>query len=171
MDLSQHFNAIMRAVGNARQGVTKPVFLFVSQLTPMVNVDLLIKNEMGQTLLIWRHDEFYGPGWHVPGGVIRFKELAETRIHKVAEAELGAAVVAGNNPLCIHEIMAPHRDIRGHFISMLYRCTLRVQPDPAKKSRNAPPYQNGQWQWHTHCPDNIIHQHEIYRDYINDPTY
>lgn len=41
----------------------------------MVNVDLLIKNvSSNETLLTWREDEYYGPGWHVPGGIVRFKE-------------------------------------------------------------------------------------------------
>ena len=59
-------------------------FLLVSQLTPLVNVELLIDDKEKGSLLTWRHDEFYGPGWHLPGGIVRFKELASTRIKKVA---------------------------------------------------------------------------------------
>lgn len=166
-DLSEHFNAISEAVGDARKGLTNPVFLFISRLTPMVNVDLLIKNEAGQTLLTWRHDEFYGPGWHIPGGVIRFKESTATRIAKVAESELGVTVVAEKKPICMHEVMAPHRDIRGHFISILYACTLTTQPNIAQKSHDQHPLKNGQWKWHDSCPSDIIPQHEIYRKHIN----
>lgn len=166
LDLQQHFDAILRVVGNARLGLPKPVFLFVSQLVPMVNVDLLIKNAQGQTLLTWREDEFYGPGWHVPGGIVRFKELAEVRIQKVAESELHAKVIADKTPICVKEVMANHRDVRGHFISMLYRCELDGALNSALAYHANQAQQNGHWQWHDGCPDNIIPQHEMYRAYV-----
>ena len=167
LDLNVHFDAISLAIGDARKGLTKPVFLFISKLTPMVNVDLLIKNKVGQTLLTWRHDEFYGPGWHIPGGVIRFKESTEMRIAKVAETELGINVISEKTPICIHEVMAPHRDIRGHFISMLYSCTPTTQPNPALEFHDQHLLKNKKWKWHENCPADIIYQHEIYREYIN----
>ena len=167
LDLSAHFSSILSAVGNARQGLPKPVFFFVSQLVPMVNVDLLIKNAEGQTLLTWREDEFYGPGWHVPGGIIRFKELAETRIQKVAESELKVSVNAEKTPICVKEVMANNRDVRGHFVSMLYRCELTGLLNPLQAYQAGEPNQNGHWQWHDSCPDNIIPQHEMYRAYIS----
>jgi colanic acid biosynthesis protein WcaH len=166
LDLSTHFSAILSAVGNARLGLPKPVFFFVSQLVPMVNVDLLIKNTQGHTLLTWREDEFYGPGWHVPGGIIRFKEFAETRIQKVAESELNTTVIAEKTPVCVKEVMANNRDVRGHFISMLYRCELVGALNPAHIYQANQPHQNGHWQWHDGCPENIIPQHEMYRQYI-----
>ena len=58
----------------------------------MINVDLLIRDDTDRTLLTWRHDAFYGPGWHVPGGIIRFKESAANRIAAVAQGELGTKV-------------------------------------------------------------------------------
>jgi ADP-ribose pyrophosphatase YjhB (NUDIX family) len=164
--LSDHFSAILQAVGDAKHGLTKPIFLFVSQLVPMVNVDLLIKNAQGQTLLTWREDEFYGPGWHVPGGIIRFKELAETRIQKVAQLELGVHVVAEKTPICVKEVMAKNRDVRGHFISMLYRCELVSALNLAQAYKEYQPQQNGHWQWHDGCPENIIPQHEMYRTWM-----
>jgi ADP-ribose pyrophosphatase YjhB (NUDIX family) len=163
LDLTQHFFAILSAVGNAREGLTKPIFLFVSQLVPMINVDLLITNTQGQILLTWREDEFYGPGWHVPGGVIRFKELAETRIQKVAQSELGVNVIAEKTPVCVKEVMAENRDVRGHFISMLYCCELVGALSLAQAYQQNQPHQNGHWQWHDGCPENIIPQHEMYR--------
>lgn len=166
-DLSTYFSAILDAVGNARKGLSKPVFLFVSQLTPMVNVDLLIQNDRGETLLTWREDEFYGPGWHVPGGVIRFKEYAKTRIEKVAQSELGVEVIAGEHPVCIREVMAADRDVRGHFISMLYACDLVGNLLAALEYTPNQQNQNGHWKWHQGCPGNLIRQHEMYRAYIN----
>ncbi len=159
---------VMQAIENPRLSLPKDVFYFISQLTPMVNVDLLIKNASGETLLTWRADEFYGPGWHIPGGILRFKEHAATRIQKVAESELDASVTAEATPVVVREVMAPHRDIRGHFISMLYRCKLTSMPDEAHRFDPGNP-RNNQWMWHKGCPANIIPQHEAYRSLIDGP--
>lgn len=165
-DLTSHFSAILSYIGDAKKGLSKPIFLFISQLTPIVNVDLLIKNTKGQTLLTWRCDEYYGPGWHVPGGVIRFKELASERIKAVAKAELGTEVTAQCDPICVHEVMAPHRDLRGHFISLLYKCELNGALDESKAAISDGLFNNGDWKWHDHCPDNLITQHHIYRQFM-----
>jgi colanic acid biosynthesis protein WcaH len=75
--LAQILDKAMASVTDAQKGLPQELFYFVSQLTPMVNVDLLIKNQKGQTLLTWRDDQFYGSAWHIPGGIIRFKESFE----------------------------------------------------------------------------------------------
>ncbi|MGJ8620595.1 MAG: NUDIX domain-containing protein [Methylophilaceae bacterium] len=167
-ELKPHFSAILSCIADAKKGLSKPIFLFLSQLTPMVNVDLLIKNEKGQTLLTWRHDEYYGPGWHIPGGIVRFKELASDRIKAVAQAELSAIVTAGCEPICVREIMAPHRDVRGHFISLLYKCELISALDETKAYITDDLLSNGQWKWHDACPDNLIAQHQMYRPFMKD---
>jgi colanic acid biosynthesis protein WcaH len=157
---------VMDSVSDARQGLPIELFLFVSQLTPLVNVDLLIKNRDGQTLMTWREDEFYGPGWHIPGGVIRFKEAAKHRIAEVAKSELGAVVRAEEHPLLVRELVAPHRDVRGHFMSLLYRCELVSGPyDGLRRSAARP--KHGEWEWLDGCPDQIIWQHEVYRAVID----
>lgn len=154
------------AVGNAAHGLPEEVFLLVSSLTPMINVDLLIRDGMGRNLLTWRHDAFYGPGWHIPGGIIRFKEKTSSRIAAVAAAELGANVRFDTTPLCINEITNPSRDIRGHFISLLYACTLTSAPDEARRCRDTPP-EHGQWAWHAGAPEALIKVHEIYRPFLD----
>jgi ADP-ribose pyrophosphatase YjhB (NUDIX family) len=153
------------ATGSARKGLPEPVFLLTSSLTPLLNVDLLISNEQGQTLLTWRHDAFYGPGWHVPGGIVRFKERFEDRIAAVAHSELGVEVDADPQPLNIQQIFHPERDVRGHFVSFLFRCQLRSEPDPTRQFRTQAA-RHGDWAWHQGCPPNLISQHEIYRHYL-----
>jgi colanic acid biosynthesis protein WcaH len=132
----------------------------------MINVDLLVKNKLGQTLLTWRDDKFYGPAWHIPGGIIRFKEKIEDRINKVAENELGCKVKFNTTPLDIREMMNKERDIRGHFISMLYTCEIIGEPEHLKKSIENNP-QPGQWSWHDEAPRNLLSVHEPFRKFIN----
>lgn len=164
-DLQAAINTIREAVGSAQNGLPEEVFLLVSSLTPLINVDLLIKDEAGRSLLTWRHDKFYGPGWHIPGGIIRFKESAFQRIAAVAKRELGARVEFDPDPIQTTEITHPDRDVRGHFISLLYACRLQSPLDPARVfDPNAP--HNGDWQWHDDIPEKLIPQHKIYRQVL-----
>lgn len=165
-DIQAHLDAILAHAKNPSSGLPQEVFYFVSQLTPMVNVDLLIRAPQGQTLLTWRSDQFYGPGWHLPGGIIRFKELAHQRIAAVAESELGAKVQAAEKPLAFFEKMAPNRNVRGHFIAFLYECKLLSVPCPSKAFTPDNP-QNGQWAWFSRCPENLISAQECFRSYID----
>jgi len=165
LDIRRLIDALEVHIGNASQGLPEDIFLFVSRLTPMINVDLLVKNAKNETLLTWREDEFYGPGWHVPGGIVRFKEPVAARINAVAKSELGASVEFEKEPLAMNEVINATRDTRGHFISLLYACDLTSPLDSALKYKTGPG-QNGQWAWHAGCPDNLISVHEMYRKYV-----
>jgi colanic acid biosynthesis protein WcaH len=66
----------------------------------------------------------------------------------------------------MQEVMVPQRDVRGHFISLLYRCRLLAPPAESLQYTGGTP-QAGQWQWHAGCPDNLIAVHGMYRDFIN----
>lgn len=165
-DLADLIARLDAALPNARGGLRHDLFLLVSRLTPMINVDLLIHDAAGRVLLTWRADAYYGPGWHVPGGIIRFRETAATRIAAVARIELGAEVEAEAEPCKISELFAPHRDVRGHFVSLLHRCTLITPLDKGMKFSGGVPM-NGQWHWFDRCPDNLIPVHEIYRPWLD----
>ncbi len=163
----ENLSAIKKNITNPRDGLSKDIFEFVSELTPLVCVDLLIKNKSNAVLLTWRDDEFYGPGWHFPGGIIRFKEEFKTRISKVAKMELGVKVKNHKYPLMIHEAMNKTRDTRGHFICLLFKVHLLSDLDPKKEFNKSIKDQNGFWKWHEKYPSNIIKQHKIYKKYFN----
>jgi ADP-ribose pyrophosphatase YjhB (NUDIX family) len=85
-------NTLEESISDPRRGLPEELFLFASRITPLVNVDLLVKDKLGKTLLTWRDDGYYPPSWHIPGGIIRYKETFAERIKEVARTELGAAV-------------------------------------------------------------------------------
>jgi ADP-ribose pyrophosphatase YjhB (NUDIX family) len=155
----------LELIDDPRNGLPDEVFILASQITPLLNVDLLIKNAHDEILLTWRDDEFYGPGWHVPGGILRFKEKLADRIRKVALAELGTEVSFAAAPIALNELFAPQRNVRGHFVSLLFECRLENPPLAALKFCPEMP-KNGQWQWHKTCPGNLIREHEIYRSFF-----
>lgn len=166
-ELKFHLDKVLEHVEDARDSLPIDVFYFVSQLTPLINVDLLIKNKKGQVLLTWRDDRFYGPAWHIPGGIIRFKEKIEDRIHQVASLELGATVNFSSEPIHIRGLINQERDIRGHFISMLYLCELTSNPVDGKSFKAGQPKQ-GEWAWHDKAPDNLLKVHESFRKFIDE---
>ncbi len=106
-------------------GLPEELFLFVSRLVPMVNVDLFISDDQGRVLLTWRDDEIFGAGWHIPGGMIRYKETAQDRIRAAALEELGAEVVIDGAPI-VEQLIEPERRLRGHLVALLYKCRLVV---------------------------------------------
>lgn len=163
MDVNEAIATLDQWAGSGEGGLPEELFFFVSRLTPLVNVDLLIQDEKKRTLLTWRDDHFFGRGWHLPGGVIRYKERAVDRIEKCAEEELGAGVDYEASPTAIVET-AEERRTRGHFISLLYKCTLQGEPDPARRAGEQPKV--GEWSWHDHCPDNILKVQQVYRKYF-----
>ena len=155
--------ALERTVDDPRQGLPEEIFRFVSRLTPLVNVDLLIQDERRGTLLTWRDDEFFGAGWHLPGGIIRYKETAGERVRACARHELGVDVTFEDSPVAVVEDIA-ERDTRGHHIAMLYRCRLLGELPTDRAASESP--LSGQWRWHTRCPKDILPVHAPYAKYF-----
>lgn len=166
-ELRHAIRQIEAAVGDARQGLPEEAFYLVSRLTPLVNVDLLIKDDEKNTLLTWRDDPYYGGGWHIPGGIIRFKESFSQRIQAVAALELGSAVAFDPTPLAVQQAMAPQRNDRGHFISLLFRCTLTAPLDETRRHDGTLPPRHGTWAWHARCPEDLLSVHRtLYREFL-----
>jgi hypothetical protein len=164
-ELLPHLQAIESAIGNPSEGLPEDVFLFLTRVTPMINVDLLIQNEAHQTLFTWRDDGYNLPGWHIPGGIIRYKETAADRICAVARLELGTRVAFDPMPLTVREVIRPSFKNRAHFVSLLFRCSLTAPPDPAMAFLEGSP-SPGEWAWHYGCPDNIIEVHRMHSSFF-----
>ena len=163
MKISEAIQYLEQQISDPHKGLPEDVFLFISRLTPLVNVDLLVKDERGRTLLGWRVDQYADAGWHLPGGILRFKEKMEGRLLKVAETEIGAAVEFDPVPVAINQIICDH-DTRGHCISLLYKCFLSGKYIP--KNDGLTNMDNGYLVWHDVCPANLVKVHEIYRNYM-----
>lgn len=165
MKIKYAVNMLESFIKDPSKGLPEEAFLFISRVTPLVNVDLLIKDEQNRTLMTWREDEYSDAGWHIPGGILRFKEIIADRVNTVAKGELGAEVNFDPVPLAINEVIHPARLTRGHFISLLFKCSLITQPDESLRYKGRHPKPN-EWMWHDSCPDNIIVVHEMYRQFI-----
>jgi ADP-ribose pyrophosphatase YjhB (NUDIX family) len=165
MRLDEHIDAIESAIADPRRGLPDEVFGLLTRLTPMNNVDLLIRNDRRETLLTWRDDGLYR-GWHIPGGIIRFKERMADRVAEVARLELGAAVTIKGAPVAVNEVIHVERHVRGHFIAFLFECELASGLDDSRRHAGGPPA-HGQWAWHGSFPSDMIRSHEMYRRFID----
>lgn len=163
MNIRQTIKFLDKQIQNPSLGLSEELFLFVSRMTPMVNVDLLIKDEKGRILLSWRDYKYDGTGWHVPGGIVRFKEKLETRILKVAEKEIGAKIEFDPVPIAVNQVICNH-NTRGHFISLLYKCFLSSKF--ISKNTGIKKGGRGYLKWHAFCPINLIKVHKMYRKYM-----
>lgn len=157
-----------RIVGDPTKGLPEDLFRFIGRITPLVNVDLLIRDDDARTLFTWRSDEIYGPGWHIPGGIIRYQETAHHRIREVARQELGTSVEADAAPLAVMENLATvaRERSRGHMISLLYRCRLNSDLDPRRRAVSDPP-NAGDWRWYAAAPPNLLKVQNMYRPFID----
>lgn len=171
MKISNLIKQLEVYIEDSSKGLPEDIFLFSTRIVPMINVDLLIQNDHSQTLLTWREDKFCGSGWHIPGGIIRYKEKIFDRIKEVAGSELGATVAVDGGLLAIQEMINPIRKNRGHFISLLYKCRLTSPLNREIQYENEGVSNSGEWAWHDQCPDNIVSVHEVYRRFIGKNTY
>ncbi len=163
--LSTALAQINSCIGDPRQGLPEEVFLFASSITPMVNVDLLVRNNEGHILLSWRDDRFSGRGWHVPGGVVRFKEPLIDRVQKTALNEFGCEVrLTSPIPEYIEFIREDGPPERSHFIAFVYNCRLPegITNPPLKVA----PGTVGHLAFHEFFPENMISFHYCYRKYF-----
>lgn len=162
-NINKNIKEIEKYIENPTKGLPEEVFLFISRITPMVSVELLIKDENNRTLLSWRNDQIFGKGWHMPGGVVRLNETIENRVIKVSESEIGTNVLFDKTPIKMCQCILNQKE-RCHFISFLYKCYLSSSfvPDNKELTSN----DNGYLMWHDKCPVNLLKAQKSYREYI-----
>ncbi|MFR4128781.1 MAG: NUDIX domain-containing protein [Roseburia inulinivorans] len=165
------WNELRKIELDARNGLPEELFLFISGIMPIPNVDLLIVNERDELLLTWRDDTYFGKGWHLPGGCIRYGETMLERVHKTAQKELGIDVVPEDEPLLIRDVIVgerpwlQHKNERGHHIAVLYKC--RLQKGCAIDNKNVKMGEEGYMKWFSKIPDDILKVHDVYNQILD----
>ncbi|MBW8834431.1 MAG: NUDIX domain-containing protein, partial [Burkholderia sp.] len=74
--------------------LTEIDFLDVVRLTPLVAIDLLVRDADGRVLLGHRRNRPARGTWFVPGGRILKDETLDAAFSRIADAELGIAKLA-----------------------------------------------------------------------------
>jgi len=161
MTVETDLENILANMSDPRNGLPDEVFHFIRKVTPLINVDLLICRD-GRALLAWREDE-YDKGWHIPGGIVRFREAFHARINAVALTEIGATVESEPSPC---NLAQQRQHPRGHFISLLYRCSLTSEIDPARFYPGQGKPVNGSLSWIEGVPHDFYPAQLFYKDWL-----
>lgn len=151
-------------------GMPEELFLLVSSLVPLPNVDLLVVDRQNRLLLSRRNDPFYKRSWHIPGGCMRFNEDFAQRIQKTAWAELGCAVTFDRRPLAVRNVIRglddrlPHPRERGHNVAVLFRCYLPddFQINNGDRGEN----DEGYLKWFEHLPEDFLKIQRVFDDIL-----
>ena len=67
-------------------------FLRIVEATPLVSIDLVIRNESGEVLLGQRLNRPAKGSWFVPGGRIRKNERVKEALARISQRELGIVI-------------------------------------------------------------------------------
>ncbi len=151
-------------------GLPEDLFLFISGLIPVVNVDLLIVNEKGQLLLSRRNDEFFEKSWHIPGGCMRYGESFEARIQQTAVREIGTQVQMEKEPVAIRNVIRGENPElkypreRGHNVAILYRCKLPAGFEIENGDKTEE--ENGYLKWFDKLPEDFMQIQKVYLDVL-----
>jgi hypothetical protein len=157
-------------IENPSKGLPEDIFNLAGRLTPFINVDLLVQDDLGRTLLSWRDESLFennlSSAWHIPGGIIRLRETISQRLDKVAMNEMGGKLISfSKKPLRITQHIDHHIENRSHHIGLLYRCKLEENYEINNNNLNFG--DSGFLEWHSSAPDNLHGNQLIYKDYFS----
>lgn len=166
----QAVELLRRAEIDTDNGMPEELFLLVSSLVPLPNVDLLVVNQQGQLLLSKRNDPFYQKSWHIPGGCLRFNENFFQRIQETARTELGCTVTFDEKPLAVRNVIRrrneklPFPRERGHNVAVLFQCYLPDSYEINNDGRNED--DDGYLKWFDRLPEDFLEIQHVFDDIL-----
>jgi len=138
----------------------RAAFLDVVRHTPLVSVDLVVRDGAGRVLLGLRNNAPAKDCWFVPGGRICKDERIDAAIARVALEELGLAVSPGGASfLGVYEHLYPE-NVAGepgfgtHYVVLAHE--LRVAADELRLD----PEQHRDYRWFT--PDEVLRATDVH---------
>jgi len=108
-------------LANPSDGLPNWFFSLCSGSVPLCNSDVLARTDTGAIALVWRNDEIYGAGWHVPGRILRYQETFLDAAIKTCEIELGCSVGGSKSTFReSYECISDPGVLRGHFVTQVF---------------------------------------------------
>ncbi|MBB5390873.1 MULTISPECIES: GDP-mannose mannosyl hydrolase [unclassified Herbaspirillum] len=112
-------------------------FALVIQSTPLVSIDLLVRNERNEILLGYRRNRPASDCWFVPGGRIRKGETLKDAVRRIARVELGVEPASWELSGAFDHIYADNalgrEGFGSHYVALGCHCSLppgsRIVPD------------------------------------------
>lgn len=123
--------------------LSKQEFLSVVRLAPLVSVDVVVFNEVGQVLVGFRANEPARGFWFVPGGRVLKGERLEATFARVMVAELGLPLsLKQTRPLggfqhFYDTNFAAEPGVSTHYVSLGFTLTLAGNPQFSKDQQHS----------------------------------
>jgi colanic acid biosynthesis protein WcaH len=112
-------------------------FARIIEATPLVSIDLVLRNPQGEVLLGRRRNRPAQGYWFVPGGRIRKDERSQDAFRRIAQAELGLALAPGRLLGVFDHLYEDNYfgipDLRTHYVVLACEAEIdadrKLQPD------------------------------------------
>jgi len=122
-------------------------FLRIVDATPLVSVDLILRNDRGEVLLGRRLNRPAKDSWFVPGGRIRKNEPVNEALRRISQRELGVLIEQANLVGVFDHIYEDNFlgavGVNTHYVVLGFAARL---PQGAKLT---PDDQHGEFRWWT----------------------
>ena len=124
-------------------------WLQIVRTTPLISIDLLVRNLKNQVLLGLRRNQPARGYWFVPGGVVRKGEWLDDAFERVASAELNIQRSRSDSRFRgVYEHLYPQNfadepGIGTHYIVLAYEILIEKTIPPLPRE------QHSDWQWFT----------------------
>lgn len=104
-------------------------FIRTIRATPLVAIDLIVQNEIGEILLGRRRNRPAQNYWFVPGGRIRKNERSSDALQRIGMSELGITIPAGKLLGVFDHLYDDNYfglpDISTHYVVLAYKLNLK----------------------------------------------
>ena len=120
-------------------------FLRIIEATPLVSVDLIVRNEKGEALLGHRRNRPAQGFWFVPGGRIRKNERVADALERIARHELGVRL-AGPRLVGVFDHVYEDNFLGTSGVNTHY-VVLGFEAELAAGIPFTPDDQHSAWQW------------------------
>ncbi|MFQ2173050.1 GDP-mannose mannosyl hydrolase [Aeromonas rivipollensis] len=160
----------MSFANNPNHWLDKKQFQQIVAATPLISIDLIVRNELGQVLLGRRLNRPAQGFWFVPGGRVRKDERLNDAFWRLTEEELGGAASRGSA-----RFLGPYEhfytdnfsgeDFSTHYVVLGYEVAWQGLQDALPVS------QHDQYRWYSVnelLQDPSVHQHT--KDYFLERT-
>lgn len=137
----------------------KESFRHIVASTPLISIDLIVRNETGQVLLGQRLNRPAQGYWFVPGGRIRKNERIDVAFRRLTLTELGFESSTQNASFCgvfehLYEDNFSGTDFSTHYVVLAYELRL------SDSDLNLPLEQHSTYKWQS--IDDVIQNESVH---------
>jgi len=138
----------------------RDIFKTIVSCTPLVSIDLIVRDPEQRVLLGWRRNRPAQHCWFVPGGRINKDETIAEAFRRITRDELGLGVSRENARfLGVYEHLYPDcfdgEDVSTHYVVLAHELTLALPGD-------LPPEQHERYCWLS--PSELLSSHHVHEN-------